>query len=227
MNVEGTIMMCGRKGCSKPADAEPADFKATFPGDYGYTGFIYLCVEHRTEFDEVFRGVADSEGGQPKAPAFPQRHGINVTYTPDDPTAFYLRTMYCEWFYGPFATIDALLAAMTRLDTVDDHWDYDPFTVHLGANPLPDDHVSFPSVSVDDAERIRAHRKAEAERMMVQRATVPTVPTVPTTEDTQDLGIAVAMLCQHCPSIVPITEVKDHYLRFHGIKIGDSKEILH
>jgi hypothetical protein len=237
MNVEGTILMCGKVGCTHVAVDPSETFRCTFSDGLAYMGYIYLCAEHREEFERVFKGEAASEG-QPKEAPRRQRHGIDVCTDPDNPDAFYMRTMYCEWFFGPFATLDDVLTAMDKLDAADPYWDYDPCTVHRGANPLPDDYVfGFPELTSEEATRVRANRQSEAKRKSIlaavkaaQEAAVPTVPTVPTTEDTQD-RVPVeqhgAVLCAYCPSMVDIQELSDHYLRVHGVKLPGSKEMLH
>jgi hypothetical protein len=67
-----------------------------------------------------------------------------------------MRNLYHEFFWGPFTDEADLVKAVLTLDQADPYWDYDPFCIIHGANPLPGDFVfGFPSV--DDAFKRRVH----------------------------------------------------------------------
>lgn len=88
------------------------------------------------------------------------RHGVPTTGTPDLPDSLYMRNLFHEFFWGPFADVDALIRAIQRLDVSDPMWDYDPFCVIYGASPLPADFVhGFRHVDESVEERIRAARR--------------------------------------------------------------------
>lgn len=88
------------------------------------------------------------------------RHNIPTCSKPKDPNALYMRNMYKEFFWGPFNDEKAVIDAIKILDTADPHWDYEPFCIIYGADPLPDDFVfGFPFVSKDMKERILAASK--------------------------------------------------------------------
>lgn len=88
------------------------------------------------------------------------KHGIQTTGTPDKPECLYMRNLYHEFFWGPFADESELTKAVLALDKADSYWDYDPFCIIYGANPLPTDFV-FGFRFADDAlkERVSAARK--------------------------------------------------------------------
>lgn len=71
-----------------------------------------------------------------------------------------MRNLYHEFFWGPFADEAELTKAVIALDKADSYWDYDPFCIIYGANPLPTDFV-FGFRFADDAlkERVGAARK--------------------------------------------------------------------
>ena len=71
-----------------------------------------------------------------------------------------MRNLYNEFFWGPFADEAELTKAVVALDKADSYWDYDPFCIIYGANPLPSDFV-FGFRFADDAlkERLDAARK--------------------------------------------------------------------
>lgn len=65
-----------------------------------------------------------------------------------------MRNMFHEYFWGPFADEAALTSAVLALDKADSYWDYDPFCIIYGADPLPKDFV-FGFKFADDALRAR------------------------------------------------------------------------
>lgn len=67
--------------------------------------------------------------------------GIRKVIHPTDPQSLYIHVMFRTFFLGQFADEQAVANAITTLDKVDPYWDYDCFTIHYGANPLPDDYV--------------------------------------------------------------------------------------
>lgn len=82
------------------------------------------------------------------------KHGVPTTNAPDCPECLYMRNLYHEFFWGPFASEAEVIAAINTLDAADDHWDYDPFAILWGSNPLPKDFV-FGFRFVDDTTRER------------------------------------------------------------------------
>lgn len=70
------------------------------------------------------------------------KHGIPTCSEPKDASAIYMRNLYHEFFWGPFKTEDEVSAAIAALDKADEYWDYDPFCMIYGADPLPEDFVS-------------------------------------------------------------------------------------
>lgn len=86
---------------------------------------------------------------------------IPTTKNPNDPNQFYMRLMYHEFFFGPFATEDDLVAAIQELDGWDKMWDYDGFCIIRGANPLPKSFVTgFPFVEDESLwDKIRQRRR--------------------------------------------------------------------
>ena len=87
-----------------------------------------------------------------------ERDGLPATSDPDDPTALYVRLMYHEWFFGPFKDEAAVTAAINQLDRTAVWWDYDCWTLHYGANPLPKDFVHGFGYEKEMRERIEAQR---------------------------------------------------------------------
>ena len=88
------------------------------------------------------------------------RHGVQQTNTPDKPECLYMRNLYHEWFWGPFANEDELTKAVLLLDKADPYWDYDPFCIIYGADPLPTNFVSgFPFADDSMRERLSIARK--------------------------------------------------------------------
>lgn len=89
------------------------------------------------------------------------RYGIPTCADPVDPYAIYLRNMYHEFFWGPFADEAEVVRALRTLDAAEPMWDYDPFCMVFGANPLPSDYVNgFRSVSQEIRKRVEAGRRA-------------------------------------------------------------------
>jgi len=87
------------------------------------------------------------------------RHGVLTTTTPNRPDCLYMRSMYHEFFWGPFADEAQLTAAVLCLDDADPMWDYDPFCIHYGADPLPLDFVFGFRLAPDDMRtRLEAAR---------------------------------------------------------------------
>lgn len=91
------------------------------------------------------------------------RYGIPTTNEPSDSTCIYMRNMYHEFFWGPFNTENACSEAIAALDKADSDWDYDPFCMIYGANPLPKDFV-FGFSNVPDEIRRRIELKARPNR---------------------------------------------------------------
>lgn len=88
-----------------------------------------------------------------------ERYGIPVCNEPRDPESLYMRNMYHEFFWGPFQTERDLTDAIKHLDEVEPYWDYDPFCIIYGADPLPKDYVGgFPFVDDVMRDRIFAAR---------------------------------------------------------------------
>jgi hypothetical protein len=76
----------------------------------------------------------------------------------------YFRRGYGEWFYGPFATPQAMGEAMAQLDRVQPYWDYDGVCRLHGCSPLPVDYVNgFPTLTAEERTMADAAR-AEAWR---------------------------------------------------------------
>jgi hypothetical protein len=80
------------------------------------------------------------------------KHGICTCEDPTLPECIYMRTMYHEFFWGPFKDKEEVVDAINTLDEADDYWDYDPFCIIYGSNPLPKDY-DFGFKSVDDATK--------------------------------------------------------------------------
>ena len=90
------------------------------------------------------------------------RHGIPTCASPTDPKAIYMRNMYHEFFWGPFASEDEVSRAIATLDKADEYWDYDPFCMIYGADPLPKDFVfGFPDVPREIRTRIEKAARPE------------------------------------------------------------------
>jgi len=89
------------------------------------------------------------------------RHGIQTVREPTDPKSLYMRNLYHEFFWGPFADEAALTAAVIALDKADPYWDYDPFCIIYGADPLPSDFV-FGFKRASDELRARLEKAREA-----------------------------------------------------------------
>lgn len=87
------------------------------------------------------------------------RDGLPTCAHPTDPSAIYFRNLYREFFYGPFADEASVTAAINHLDKTVEWWDYDPFCMVHGADPLPKDYVfGFPSVDPELRKRVEAQR---------------------------------------------------------------------
>ena len=67
-----------------------------------------------------------------------------------------MRNLYHEFFWGPFADEAELTKAVIALDKADPQWDYYPFCIVYGANPLPYD-FAFGFRSADAALRKRVN----------------------------------------------------------------------
>ena len=66
------------------------------------------------------------------------RFGVPVTNEASDEKALYVRCMYHEWYYGPFASEDDVVTALKTLDKEYPYWDYDPFAIHYGVEGMKD-----------------------------------------------------------------------------------------
>jgi hypothetical protein len=87
------------------------------------------------------------------------KHGVPTCKDPTDPTKIYMRNMYHEFFWGPFDDESAVIEALKTLDVADSYWDYDPFCMIYGADPLPKDYVfGFESVPKETRVRIETQR---------------------------------------------------------------------
>jgi len=88
------------------------------------------------------------------------RDGILTCVEPKDPESIYMRNMFHTFFWGPFKDEQAVIGAIKILDETDPCWDYNPFCIIYGANPLPDDFVNgFPFVDDSMVKRIMELRK--------------------------------------------------------------------
>lgn len=88
------------------------------------------------------------------------KYGIQTCTEPTDPKSIYMRNMYHTFFWGPFNDEQAVIEAINILDAADAYWDYEPFCIIYGANPLPIDFVGgFPAVEQSIRDRIFAARK--------------------------------------------------------------------
>jgi hypothetical protein len=88
------------------------------------------------------------------------RYGIPTCVDPIDPKSIYMRNMYHEFFWGPFKDEQLVTDAINALDEADPYWDYDPFCIICGCDPLPSDYVfGFPAVDDETKKRIYAGRK--------------------------------------------------------------------
>lgn len=82
-----------------------------------------------------------------------------TTRKPDQEGKLYMRIMFREFFFGPFADLAAVGNAMSELDAKDDCWDYDGVCVIYGKNPLPEDFVyGFDFVTKKEREKIELIR---------------------------------------------------------------------
>jgi hypothetical protein len=92
------------------------------------------------------------------------KYDIQTCSEPNDPNSIYMRNLYHTFFWGPFKDAQAVIDAINHLDEVNPYWDYDPFCIIYGANPLPEDFVfGFQSIEDEMKERIRANRKSKKE----------------------------------------------------------------
>jgi len=92
------------------------------------------------------------------------KHGIQTTSKPDKPECLYMRNLYHEFFWGPFSDEAELTGAVLALDKADPQWDYEPFCIIYGANPLPLDFVfGFRFAEEAIKERVSNARKAAAQ----------------------------------------------------------------
>lgn len=83
--------------------------------------------------------------------------GVPVCQHPTEPKSLYIRIMFRDWFLGPFTEEEAT-AAVNRLDQIDPYWDYDCWTIHFGADPLPKDYVGGFEYAAEVRARIDAQR---------------------------------------------------------------------
>jgi len=87
------------------------------------------------------------------------KHGIKTCSDPTDPKSIYMRNFGHTFFWGPFKDEQEVIEAIKTLDEADPCWDYDPFCVIYGADPLPEDFTfGFPFVDGDMISRIRDSR---------------------------------------------------------------------
>jgi len=88
------------------------------------------------------------------------RDGVKTCQDPTDPRSLYIRNLYRTFFFGPFADEHECAAAIAALDKADPMWDYDPFCIIYGADPLPADYVGgFPAVPYDMRKRIETEAR--------------------------------------------------------------------
>lgn len=89
------------------------------------------------------------------------KHGIQTVRKPTDPNSLYMRNLYHEYFWGPFSSEEELTRAVIALDKIDPYWDYEPFCIIYGADPLPCDFVNgFPFAGKDLRDRIERARES-------------------------------------------------------------------
>jgi len=91
-----------------------------------------------------------------------EMHGVPWSTAPHHAGKLYFRVMFSTTFWGPFDTIDSVIAAIRRLDFNGPDWDArGPFAVFYGADPLPSDWVNgFTPVPDADMRRIIQSREA-------------------------------------------------------------------
>ena len=83
------------------------------------------------------------------------RHGVPTVQYPTDPKSIYFRNLYRTFFFGPFTSESEASSAISVLDKADPMWDYDPFCMIYGADPLPKDFVfGFPEIPQEIRDRI-------------------------------------------------------------------------
>ena len=112
------------------------------------------------------------------------KHGVPTCTHPVDPSAIYMRNFFYEWFWGPFRDEAEVIAALRKLDAADSYWDYEPFCMIYGADPLPEDYVyGFRSVPDEIRRRIEAAREVRQSGLGSESAASAT-PETPRTEPT-------------------------------------------
>lgn len=83
------------------------------------------------------------------------KHGVITCHDPKDSAAIYMRNLFHTFFWGPFHSEQEVVDAIAKLDKADSYWDYEPFCMIYGADPLPKDFVAgFPFVPDEIRERI-------------------------------------------------------------------------
>ena len=93
------------------------------------------------------------------------RYGVQTCSEPTDVKAIYMRNAFHEFFWGPFASEDECSDAISKLDMADSYWDYDPFCMIFGADPLPKDYAfGFPSVPQEMRARIEKKARPSGKR---------------------------------------------------------------
>lgn len=88
------------------------------------------------------------------------KHNIKTCEDPTDPNSIYMRNAYRTFFWGPFKDEQAVIDAIKHLDKINPMWDYDPFCLIYGSDPLPEDYVfGFRFLDDEMKERIYKARK--------------------------------------------------------------------
>jgi len=85
------------------------------------------------------------------------KYGIPTCSEPTDPKSMYMRNLYHSYFWGPFKNELEVINAINILDKADPYWDYDPFCIIFGADPLPHGDFTFGFKFVDDVVTKRIH----------------------------------------------------------------------
>lgn len=88
------------------------------------------------------------------------KYGIPTCTEPTDAKAMYLHCAYHTFFWGPFKDEQEVIDAINILDEKEPYWDYEPFCIVYGMNPLPKDFAfGFPLVDTSVQKRIDEGRK--------------------------------------------------------------------
>lgn len=95
------------------------------------------------------------------------RYGVKTCSDPIDPKLIYMRNMYHSFFWGGFKGVEAVIDAIAILDKADPMWDYDPFCLIYGSNPLPGNYVfGFRFVENAIRERVYASRSHNVKTLL-------------------------------------------------------------